>query len=131
MEHTETKTNITTDLAVERTELALERTHLAWIRTTFSIMTAGVAIDKGMAYIHEKLVAQDIALVKNAHFIGLFLTSFGTVLLLIETYQYVKRNKQLASIKQGKAPLFTPGLILAILVLILGIVLVQLMLSTG
>jgi len=131
METSENKNNITNELAVERTELALERTHLAWIRTTFSIMTAGVAIDKGMAYIHEKRVEQDIALVKNAHFIGLFLTSFGTILLLVETYQFIRRNKQLAAIKLAKAPILTASVILSVLVLILGCVLVQLMFTTG
>lgn len=131
MQTPENKSNITTDLAVERTELALERTHLAWIRTTFSIMTAGVAIDKGMAYIHEQRVTQDIALVKNAHFIGLFLTSFGTILLFVETYQFIRRNKQLAALKLTKAPVFTASVILSVLVLVLGGVLVQLMLTTG
>ena len=55
------------DLAVERTELALERTHLAWIRAMFAIITAGIAIDKGIAFIHEKRVLENAALIKNAH----------------------------------------------------------------
>ena len=118
-------------LAVERTELALERTHLAWIRTTFSIMTAGIAIDKGFAYIHEQRVQKDMAMVQNAHFVGLFLTSFGTILLLVETLQFVKRSKQLALMKMRKAYIITASSTLGILVLLLGFLLVYLMLTTG
>jgi uncharacterized membrane protein YidH (DUF202 family) len=50
----ELKIDIRIDLAVERTELALERTHLAWIRTTFTIMTAGIAIEKGLKLFTSK-----------------------------------------------------------------------------
>ncbi|ULQ53188.1 DUF202 domain-containing protein [Flavihumibacter fluvii] len=119
------------DLAVERTELALERTHLAWIRTTFSIMTAGVALDKGLAIIHEQRLLKNEALVKNGHFIGLFLTIFGTLLLLIETYTFIRRNRQLAAMKMVKASFFSTGAILSFLVLFLGFVLTSLMIYSG
>jgi uncharacterized membrane protein YidH (DUF202 family) len=36
------------DLAVERTLLAIERTQLAWVRTVMGMITAGIAIDKGL-----------------------------------------------------------------------------------
>jgi putative membrane protein len=98
------------DLAVERTELALERTHLAWIRTMFTLMTAGIAIDKGLQIIHEQRMMKGEAWVQNAHFVGLALTVSGTFLLLIETIQFVKRSRQLSKIKKSVFNLFSPGL---------------------
>jgi putative membrane protein len=80
------------DLAVERTQLALERTHLAWIRTTFAIITGGIAIDKGFEIIHQQRMLHNEALIRNAHFVGIGLTSFGTLLLFLETLQFVRRN---------------------------------------
>ena len=119
------------DLAVERTELALERTHLAWIRTMFTLITAGLAIDKAGAYLHSQRVAKNEALVSNTHAVGIFLTSFCTVLLLVETFQFIKRNKQLAAMKMGKATFFSAGSVLSFLVLFLGIVLIVVMLTTN
>lgn len=118
------------DLAVERTELALERTHLAWIRTMFTIITAGIAIDKGMAYIHDKRVLENKALLQSGHALGITLTSFGTVLLLIETFQFVRRNRQLAVLKNTKPSYFSSGAALSALVLVLGLVLIYLMIVT-
>ena len=119
------------DLAVERTQLALERTHLAWIRTTFAIMTAGIAIDKGLAIIHEQRLLRNEALIKNGHAAGLFLTSFGTLLLLVETLEYIKRSKQLAAMKMTRSLFFLTNVVLAFLVFLLGVVLIYLMLLTG
>src|SRR5687767_1640202 len=84
------------NLSVERTQLALERTHLAWIRTMFTLMTAGLAIDKGFAFIHQQRVASGTAFITNAHFIGLTLTCVGTILLIFATSQFSRRNTQLA-----------------------------------
>lgn len=111
------------DLAVERTELALERTHLSWIRTMFTLISAGIAIDKAALYVHEPRVEGDSAFVNNAHTIGIFLTSIGTVLLLIETIQYIRRSKELAILKKGKPSILSTATILSLLVLLLGCVL--------
>jgi len=125
------KQDTNSELAIERTELAHERTHLAWIRTTFSIMTAGLAIDKGIAYIHEQRVEKDIALVKNAHVLGLILTIFGTLFLLAETIQFIVRTRQLKDMRSRRFSTFSSSVVLASLVVILGCSLVWLMLTTG
>jgi len=125
------KQDSNSELAVERTELAHERTHLAWIRTTFSIMTAGLAIDKGIAYIHEQRVEKDIALVKNAHVLGLILTIFGTLFLVAETIQFIARTRQLRDMRSRSFLAFSTSVVLASLVVILGCSLVWLMLTTG
>lgn len=118
-------------LAVERTELAWERTHLAWVRTTFTLMTAGLAIDKGAAYIHEQRLKKNEAFFNNAHAIGIFLTCLGTVLLIVETIQFTRRSKQLAAMKMSGSSFISTGLALSILVILLGFVIAYLMIIVG
>ena len=119
------------DLAVERTELALERTHLAWIRTTFAMMTAGIAIDKGLEIIHRQRLLTNKALAENGHIIGIMIKSFGVLLLVIETIQFVKRSRQLARLRRITYSFFSTNFILAALVIITGIALIYLMVATG
>jgi putative membrane protein len=120
-----------TDLAVERTQLAHERTHLAWIRTMFTLMTVGLALDKGFAYIHEQRMASGTAFSKNAHVIGLTLTTAGTILLLIGTIQFVKRTRQLAKMRKRKFYSIPAAGILSCLVILLGLTLTALIIITG
>lgn len=127
IETAEKDTDPRVNLAVERTELALERTQLAWIRTTFTLMTAGLAIDKGAAYIHEQRIAVNKAFMNNAHGIGIFLTSLGTVLLLVETIQFTRRNKQLAAMKKANTSFFSTSWVLSVMVMLLGFIMVYLM----
>ncbi|HRI20806.1 MAG TPA: DUF202 domain-containing protein [Panacibacter sp.] len=130
IENTEKDNDPRIHLSVERTELALERTQLAWIRTTFTLMTAGLAIDKGSAYIHEQRIASNEAFINNAHGIGIFLTSLGTVLMLAETIHFIRRNKQLAAMKKAKAPFVSTSGVLSAMVMLLGFIMVYLMLWT-
>jgi len=127
----EVKQDIRTDLAVERTELALERTHLAWVRTTFAIITAGIAIDKGLEFIHQQRLINNEALAENGHLIGITITFMGMTLLLIETLQFVKRSKQLALLRNAAAAFFSTNVALAALVMLTGIALMYLMIATG
>jgi putative membrane protein len=127
----EKATNSVLDLAVERTQLAYERTHLAWIRTMFALMTAGLAIDKGVAFIHQQRVESGTAWIKNAHFIGLSLTSAGTILLLVETAQYIMRTRQLAKLRKARFYFLSPGTVLSFLVILLGFSLTLLIILTG
>jgi len=118
------------DLAVERTELALERTHLAWIRTTFAMMTAGIAIDKGLEIIHRQRLLTNKALAENGHIIGIMIKSFGVLLLVIETIQFVKRSRQLARLRRTTSSFFSTNFILAALAIITGIALIYLIMTT-
>jgi len=127
---TELETDPRVDLAVERTELALERTHLAWIRTTLTFITAGLAIDAASSLIHQQRLLHNIALVRNGHLIGIFLTTSGLLLLVVETLYYLKRSKQLSMIKKGKLKWFIPGLALSLIVFVLGLFLVVMMFFT-
>ncbi|HEX5151722.1 MAG TPA: DUF202 domain-containing protein [Parafilimonas sp.] len=131
IEKLEEKADARVDLAVERTELALERTHLAWIRTTFAMMTAGIAIDKGLEIIHRQRLLTNKALAENGHIIGIMISSFGVMLLLLETIQFVKRSRQLARLRRVTSSFFSTNFILAALAIITGISLIYLMIVTG
>ena len=108
------------DLAVERTELALERTHLAWIRTLLTLITAGLAIDRGAEFIHQQRITEGIAFTKNAHIIGISLTSIGTFLLLFQTVNYIFRSRQLAKMKKGRFYYITSAIFLSFTAFLLG-----------
>lgn len=123
--------DINTVLAVERTELALERTHLGWIRTMLTIMTAGIAIDKGIEFIYDQRLIANNTIVENGHVLGITITSIGVICLFLETIQFVKRSKKLAALKNKTTLIFSTNLLLAILVSIIGIILIYLMLATG
>jgi len=127
------KPDAVTELAVERTEMAVERTHLAWIRTMFTIITSGIAIDKGLEIIHQQrlLKGSGSELAQGGHIVGLFLTGIGTLLLLIKTMQFVHRGKQLAAMKLERFHFFTSTFVLALVVIITGMAMMYLMITTG
>lgn len=108
------------DLAVQRTELACGRTLLAWIRTTFGLMAAGVAFDKGASLLHEAHLAAGTAWVRTGHFVGLTVTGASIVLLAIATWDYIVAMRKLARMQGLLPPRFTPALVAAILVIVLG-----------
>ena len=115
------------DLAVDRTILALVRTQLAWIRTIITLMTAGLAIDKGFAALHEARMVSGEAWVKNGHFAGLVMTSSGTLLIIIVTINYLMGMKALNKMKGTKRKLYDPGLILSVLITLIGFLMLYFM----
>jgi putative membrane protein len=119
------------DLAVQRTELAEDRTLLAWIRTTIGLMGAGVAFDKGAQFLHEERLASGAAFVKNSHLVGLTLTAASTLLLLFVLLQYRKSMERLSHIKGGAWPGFSPSMLAAVLLILLGIGVFALLIAKG
>lgn len=110
------------DLAVERTEYALERTQLAWIRTSLALLGSGVALDKGTEAVHKARIESGDALVRNAHMIGIYLAVAGTLLMIINTWMFLRRSRSLAQIKNSKPVLLPPGAVASLVVIFLGIV---------
>jgi len=108
------------DLAVERTSLALERTQLAWVRTVIGFITAGFAIDKGSAALHEARLVSGEAWSKNGHFAGLLLTITSTTLMIMVTISYVKRMRELNRMRNLKEKPSVPTTILSIFVCVVG-----------
>jgi uncharacterized membrane protein YidH (DUF202 family) len=108
------------DLAVERTSLAMERTQLAWVRTVMGFITAGIAIDKGTAALHEARLVSGVAWSENGHFAGLLLTITSTVLMIIVTAIYARRAKQLNQMRGIKEKMPAPAIILSVFMCLLG-----------
>jgi uncharacterized membrane protein YidH (DUF202 family) len=110
------------DLAVERTEYALERTQLAWIRTSLALLGSGVALDKGTEAVHKARIESGDALVRNAHMIGIYLAVAGTLLMIINTWMFIRRSRTLAQIKNSKPRWMPPGAVASLVVIFLGVV---------
>jgi uncharacterized membrane protein YidH (DUF202 family) len=101
------------DLAVERTLLAIERTQLAWVRTVIGMITAGIAIDKGTAALHQARLLSGVAWAKNGHFAGLLLTIGGTLLIALATIIFTLRIRELNHIRGLKGKFPPPGVLIS------------------
>ena len=119
------------DLAIERTRLALERTQLAWIRTIITMITAGIAIDRGFAALHDARLVTGDAWVKNGHLAGLVLSVSGTQLIILTTIFYSKRTGELYRMEKRKSRVFDSGTILSLLVTIIGLLVIYFVLIAG
>jgi hypothetical protein len=89
---------------------------------------AGIGIN---VIIHQQRILHNEALIRNAHFVGIELTSFGTLLLFVETLQFVRRNKQLSAIMKEEYNVFSIDVFLSGMVLLLGLALIYFMIATG
>jgi putative membrane protein len=108
------------DLAVERTLLAIERTQLAWVRTVMGIITAGIAIDKGVAALHQARLLSGVAWEKNGHFAGLLLTIGGTLLMTLATIIFILRIRELNRIRDLKSKYPPPGVLISVFICFVG-----------
>jgi uncharacterized membrane protein YidH (DUF202 family) len=108
------------DLAVERTLLAIERTQLAWVRTVIGMITAGIAIDKGFAALHQARLLSGAAWEKNGHFGGLLLTIGGTFLMMFSTVLYALRTRELNIMRGAKNKVPSPGILISIFTCLVG-----------
>ena len=119
------------DLAYLRTEWALERTQLSWVRTSFAVITAGLALDKGTEALHEARLLKGINWVEGGHAGGILLTAFASVFLMIATVQYQQRLRQLALGQSQRPSFFSPAMIVSCLVFLLGLIVSMLLLLWG
>jgi uncharacterized membrane protein YidH (DUF202 family) len=108
------------DLAVERTLLAHERTQLAWVRTIMGLITAGIAIDKGFAALHQARLVSGAAWEKNGHLAGLLLTGGGTFLMMLTTVIYVLRTRELNLMRGAKSKFSSPGILISVYISLIG-----------
>ena len=118
------------DLAVQRTELALDRTQLAWVRTTLALLTAGIAIDKVAAALHEARVLAGTNWVAGSHVVGATLSVGATLLLVIASAGYFRQARTLAQLKGAAPPWLPPALLGSLLVVFLGAIMSIFILTT-
>lgn len=118
------------DLAIERTELALERTQLAWLRTTLSFLASGIALDKGMEFIHQQRIDMGNAFFNNTHIIGISLSVGGTLTLVLSTFYFLKRFRTLSASGNQKLQKFPPVFWASMLIILLGLSISALMIGT-
>ena len=122
--------DLATELAVLRTRLTLENTQLGWIRTGFTFITAGIAIDKVTEALHAARVIAGHAWVKGSHNVGLLLVIGSTLVLLIATIAYVRAAVGLPALPDGRLP-FNPAVLgMSGLLILTGVVLSLLILTT-
>jgi len=118
------------DLAIERTELALERTQLAWLRTTLAFLGSGLALDKGMEFIHQQRVELGKAFFDNTHVIGISLSVGGTLTLVLSTIYFLKRFRTMSASGNQKSRKFPPVFWASMLIILLGLSICALMIAT-
>ena len=119
------------DLAVQRTELALDRTQLAWVRTTFTLITAGLAIDKGADALHQARVLAGANWVTGSHAVGITLTATSTLFLLLASVLCYQQARTLARLKGAAPPWLPLSLLISLLVVLFGGTLSIFMLTWG
>ncbi|HEY2787254.1 MAG TPA: DUF202 domain-containing protein [Fimbriiglobus sp.] len=92
------------DLARRRTELALERTQLAWVRTAFTLITAGIAFDKGGRALYEARLMQSRNWYEGGHILGVGLSALSAGFLTWTLGVFVVRSRELTAGRLGLAP---------------------------
>jgi len=120
MQINEQEQDTKTLLAIERTLYAVERTQLAWVRTTLAMLGSGIALDKGMDYIHQTRIIAGTALFESAHIIGVVLSLFSTILLLLSMVFSYRRLSVLTTKMKMESKHMFPTLFLSLLVVLLG-----------
>jgi uncharacterized membrane protein YidH (DUF202 family) len=75
-----------THLAFDRSRWASERTLMAWIRTSISLVTAGFAVDRFLAYLSHTEAPTSVGI--GQHWYGLALVAVGVLLLLLATVEH-------------------------------------------
>ncbi|MGF1458053.1 MAG: YidH family protein [Leptolyngbyaceae cyanobacterium] len=110
--------NPATELAKERNRAAEERTLMAWIRTSLSLISFGVGIDRIVAVLEQNLggVGNPIRL---SRILGLSFIALGTFAMLAAAFDH---RQQLQRIQRNdliyvarRSPSFVVSIVLAVL----------------
>jgi len=115
-----TKMDISTKLAYDRTALAYERTLMAWVRTGVSLISFGFTIYKFFQEFQRVENVSVSAGLIGAREFGLIMISIGLVAVLLATVQHVKTMRNLRS-DYAEVP-YSLAAVVALLVCVLGAV---------
>ncbi len=114
------ETNAQVQLAIQRTELALERTQLAWVRTAFAIISAGLAMEKGLQALHDAKLLAERDWLTGGHYGGVFLSLIATVSLTLTTVRYRAYIQSIGG-DLSRHTIANPTVWLSLLVILMGI----------
>lgn len=120
----ETKTNLTDELAKERTREAADRTLNAWIRTSISLIVFGFAIAKLYEYVETGYEQQTGRILDPSHTPVIFGAAFIILGLLGTLAAVIQYGRILDRLKSGHFTYMEPHRlpqIMAIMVLITGL----------
>lgn len=118
------KTNMTDELAKERTREAADRTLNAWIRTSISLIVFGFAVAKLYEYVETGYEQQTGRILDPSHTPVIFGAAFIILGLLGTLAAVIQYGRILDRIRSGRFTYMEPHRlpqILAIMVLIIGL----------
>ncbi len=114
------ESNVQVQLAIQRTELALERTQLAWVRTAFAIISAGLAMEKGLQALHDAKLLQERDWLAGGHYGGILLSLIATLSLGLTTIRYRSYIKNIGG-DLSRHTVANPTVWLSLLVILMGV----------
>ncbi len=106
-------------MAFERTYLAHERNLMAWVRTGTSLVTFGFSLYKFFQFASEQAPGQHEFHILGPRSLGMIMVAIGVTTLTLATWQHRLSLKRLRV--HYPAPVFSPALLLAVLMSTLGI----------
>jgi len=109
---------LNTKLALDRTLMAADRSLMAWVRTSLSMISFGFTIYKILDAVRQDAV-REAHRFNTPRDVGLFLTGLGTVAMLMGTFEFWLRFKELRA--EGMTPVLQPTFIMAIIMSITGL----------
>ncbi len=87
--------NMTNELAKERNRAAAERTLMAWVRTSLSLLSFGIGIDRIISAINRAFTSTKIDPYNLSRIIGLSFIIIGTVSLFLAVLSHHRSLKKL------------------------------------
>lgn len=108
-----------TDLAATRTLMAADRTLMAWVRTSMSLSSFGFTIYKVLQGFAESGIHLPHG--HSPRVVGLFLTTLGTLAMVMGSVEYVQALRELRKYMEIK--LARPAFVMAVLMGLVGLAL--------
>jgi len=112
--------NMTNELAKERNRAAAERTLMAWVRTSLSLISFGIGIDRIISAINRAFTSTKIDPYNLSRTIGLSFIIIGTVSLILAVLSHHRSLQKLDKEYFVYTPEISLGSIVAIALIMLG-----------
>jgi putative membrane protein len=113
--------NMTNELAKERNRAAAERTLMAWVRTSLSLISFGIGIDRIISAINKAFTNSKIDPYNLSRTIGLSFIIIGTTALVLAVIGHNRSLKKLDKEYFVYTPEISLGSIVAIALIMLGL----------